>query len=76
MNASLGDGPLTINTQSIDKVEAVGGNVEVTLTALPYGSEAPSGQIRIRFDLDDAQGLAARLTAAIVTAKVQLGIRT
>lgn len=71
MNASPSAGPLTIDTQSIDKAEAVDGNVEVTLTALPYGSDGPSGQIRIRFALEDAQELAARLAANIVTAKVQ-----
>jgi hypothetical protein len=75
MSPSPRAGPLTIDVQNIDKVEAVDGNVEVTLTALPYGSDGPYGQIRIRFALEDAQNLAARLPSSIVGAKVQSGIR-
>ena len=66
--------PLTI-AQQIDKVEAVGGKVEVTLTAMPRDGDGPSGQIQIRFDLEGTRELAARLTAAIVTAGVQLKSR-
>ena len=71
MNPSPSYAPMTIDAQQIDKVEAVGGEVEVTLTAMQRDSDGPSGQIRIRFDQD----LAARLTAAIVTAKAQLRCR-
>jgi len=67
--------PLTIDAQQIDKVEAVGGEVEVILTAMPRDSDGPSGQVRIRFDLEGTRELAACLTAAIVTAGVQLKSR-
>jgi hypothetical protein len=72
MNPSPSYAPMTIDAQQIDKVEAVGGEVEVTLTAMPRDSDGPSGEIRIRFDLEGTRELAARLTAAIVTAGVQL----
>jgi len=75
MNPSPNYAPMTIDAQQIDKVEAVGGEVEVTLTAMPRDSDGPSGQIQIRFDLEETQDLAARLTAAIVTAKAQLKSR-
>src|SRR5665811_116734 len=75
MNPSPNYAPMTIDAQQIDKVEAVGGEVEVTLTAMPRDSDGPSGQIQIRFDLEETQGLAARLIAAIVTAKAQLKSR-
>jgi hypothetical protein len=75
MNPSPSYAPMTIDAQQIDKVEAVGGEVEVTLTAMPRDSDGPSGQIQIRFDLEETQGLAARLIAAIVTAKAQLKSR-
>ena len=75
MNPSPNYAPMTIDTQQIDKVEAVGGEVEVTLTAMPRDSDGPSGHIQIRFDLEETQDLAARLTAAIVTAKAQLKSR-
>ena len=63
---------MTMDARQIDKVEAVGGEAEVTLTAMPRDSDGPSGEIRIRFDLEGTRELAARLTAAIVTAGVQL----
>jgi len=75
MSAAPSAGPLTPDVQQIDKVEAVNGNVEVTLTATPDGQAGPSAQIRFRLSLADAQELVARLSAAIVTAKLQLRIR-
>jgi len=75
MNPSPSYAPLTIDAQQIDKVEAFGGEVEVTLTAMPRDGDGPSGQVRIRFDLEGTRELAARLTAAIVTAGVQLKSR-
>jgi hypothetical protein len=69
MNVFPSSGPLTIDTQQIYKVEALGGNVAVTLAAMPDGSDGPSGQFRIRFTLEDTRELHARLTAAICDCK-------
>ena len=52
MNPFPSYAPLTIDAQQIDKIEAVGGEVEVTLTAMPRDGDGPSGQVRIRFDLE------------------------
>jgi hypothetical protein len=75
MNPSPSYAPMTIDAQQIDKVEAVGGEVEVTLTAMPRDSDGPSGQVRIRFDLEGTRDLVDRLTAAIATASFQLKSR-
>ena len=72
MNPSPSYAPMTMDARQIDKVEAVGGEVEVTLTAMPRDSDGPSGQIRIRFDLEGSRDLRGGLTAAIVAAGVQL----
>ena len=66
------DAPLTMDALQVEKVEAVGGEVEVTLIAMPRDSDGPSGLVRIRFDLEGSRDLRARLTAAIVAAGVQL----
>ena len=50
----------------------MGGEVEVTLTAMPRDSDGPSGQVRIRFDFEGTRDLVDRLTAAIATASFQL----
>jgi hypothetical protein len=72
MNPSPSYAPMTIDARQIDKVEAVGGEVEMTLTAMPRGSNGPSGEIRIRFDLETTRGLAGRLNAAVFVAGIQL----
>ena len=72
MNPSPTYAPLTMDAQQVEKVEAVGGEVEVTLIAMPRDGNGPSGEVRIRFDLEGSRDLRARLTAAIVTAGVQL----
>jgi hypothetical protein len=72
MNPAPSYAPMTIDAQQIDKVEAVGGEVEMTLTAMPRGSDGPSCEIRIRFDLETTRGLAGRLNAAIFIAGIQL----
>jgi hypothetical protein len=45
MNPFPSYAPLTIDAQQIDKIEAVGGEVEVTLTAMPRDGDGPSGQV-------------------------------
>ncbi len=63
MNPSPGYAPMTMDARQIDKVEAVDGEVEVTLTAMPRDSDGPSGQVQIRFDLGTTRSLVARLNA-------------
>jgi hypothetical protein len=52
MNPSPGYAPMTMDAQLVDKVKAVGGGEEVTLTARPRDGDGRCGQVQIRFDLE------------------------